>query len=89
MPCQSDESLGRNDQKAELDLVTRLLCVMCQEAMKHDGFHWNVDAVLWYRKHEELDKKRQQLENREKHLKEVRRVARAKLTHLEREALGV
>ena len=90
MPCRVDD-FGTTDTERyrdEANKVTRMLCTMC-EVYEKAGFAIPGSIVGWWEKHQEVDRKRREAEEKERLRKLLKKNALNKLTSEERKALGL
>lgn len=87
MPCSSD---GHGEDLANIDLLTRLLCMACR-AIEVQEVHSFMPAEVreWWTEHQQIDARRKAEEKRRARAEQHRRSALAKLTLDEQKALGL
>lgn len=87
MPCQDYRDNSYEDT-TKIDKLTRMLCYLCgscQPKLIKD----NPELSLWWKEHQEQDRKRIASELAEEERKTLKRVALSKLTNEEKKALGI
>jgi hypothetical protein len=89
MPCSSDGRSSCEGLSEELDKVTAMLCLICQEFETASMALPSTEIKQWWKKHKEVDRERIERELRELKIKEDKLSAISKLTPYERKLLGL
>ncbi len=87
MPCQTCDPI--DDHKAELDKVTRLLCVVLKRMSPFNIRQLPTDVQSWWIKHQDEDRRRLQADARHRATQRAKRKALNKLTSVEKRLLGL
>lgn len=75
--------------KCDRTLANNLTVRLCDALKEADVSKYSLEMQIWWRDHQEKDRKREQEEKSEQKLEKIRKNALSKLTKAEKEALGL
>lgn len=84
-----DRVYNKGLSKIDRDKLVSTLCSKLKKIKKDDITKYSLELQMWWRDHQEADKKRIRQEKEKKEQEKIRKQALSKLTQKERDALGL